>query len=130
MYDDEEKYEPEIYYIPANIDNNGSLLGGLLKLKNIVETVVIDIILILMWKILTYPFSFTVKMVTFVLFILPITILCIIGINDESFLEWFFEVTIFKKKKRDMKYRLPVKLEEPEKKGKLNKLFQKEKETE
>lgn len=111
------EYEPQEYIIPANIEDSGGLLGGRIKTKNMIEGVVIFLVLLFLWRILTYPFGFIVRTIAFLVIVAPATIIGFIGIGNESFFEWLFEYIFFKKKIRKVVYRLPIKLEKTKKKG-------------
>lgn len=105
MYDD---YEPVEYYIPVNLEDDGNLFGGNIKKKNLVETVVIFLVTMMVWVVFTYPFGMTIKIIVFVAIPLPLTALAVVGINNESFVEYVLEVFFFRKKQRVAKFRLPM----------------------
>lgn len=105
MYDD---YDPIEYYIPVNLEDDGNLFGGNIKKKNLVETIVIFGITMAVWLVFTYPFGMTVKIIAFCLIPLPLTAFAVVGINNESFVEYVLEVFFFRKKQRVAKFRLPM----------------------
>lgn len=105
MYDD---YEPVEYYIPVNLEDDGNLFGGNIKKKNLVETIAIFGVTMAVWLVFTYPFGMTIKIIAFVAIPLPLTALAVVGINNESFVEYVLEVFFFRKKQRVAKFRLPM----------------------
>lgn len=120
MYDDD-NYEPAQYFIPINIGDDGGVLGGRFKKRNMIEAVVIGLLLTLIWKIIFYPYDIIVKIVAYIILVIPVVLFAIIGVNNESFLEFLLEYLAYKKKRRKMKFRLPMKLSEKRKKKLLGK---------
>ena len=77
------KGERDIFLIPPNFLNEGSLFGGMLKLRNTLEAVILVAgITIPILKITV--FSFTAKIILLCLTALPIGIFALIGIGGES----------------------------------------------
>ena len=97
------KEERDIFLIPPNFLNEGSLFGGMLKLRNTLEAVVLVVgVTIPILKITV--FSFTAKTILLCLTALPICIFALIGIGGESltaFLMNFFRFL----RNRKMQYR-------------------------
>ena len=97
------KEERDIFLIPPNFLNEGSLFGGMLKLRNTLEAVVLVVgVTIPILKITV--FCFTAKIILLCLTALPICIFALIGIGGESltaFLMNFFRFL----RNRKMQYR-------------------------
>lgn len=97
------KEERDIFLIPPNFLNVGSLFGGMLKLRNTLEAVALVVgVTIPILKITV--FSFTAKTILLCLTALPICIFALIGIGGESltaFLMNFFRFL----QNRKMQYR-------------------------
>ena len=75
--------ERDIFLIPPNFLNEGSLFGGMLKLRNAIEAVVLVVgITIPILKITAL--SFTGKTIVLCLTALPVGIFALIGIGGES----------------------------------------------
>ena len=75
--------ERDIFLIPPNFLNEGSLFGGMLKLRNAIEAVILVVgITIPILKITA--FSFTGKTIVLCLTALPVGIFALIGIGGES----------------------------------------------
>lgn len=74
------KEERDIFLIPPNFLNEGSLFGGMLKLRNTLEAVVLVVgVTIPILKITV--FSFTAKTILLCLTALPIGIFALIGVG-------------------------------------------------
>lgn len=114
------KEERDIYLIPPNFISEGSLFGGMLKLRNAIEAVVFSLgIAVPVLKIAA--FSFTTKIIVLCLTALPIGIFALIGVGGESltaFLMNFFhflrakrivsaEITCVSEEKRTDKHLFP-----------------------
>lgn len=106
------KEERDIFLIPPNFLNEGSLFGGMLKLRNTLEAVILVAgITIPILKITV--FSFTAKTILLCLTALPIGIFALIGIGGESltaFLMNFFRFL----RNRKMLYRSDAMSEQEE----------------
>lgn len=77
------KEERDIYLIPPNFISEGSLFGGMLKLRNAIEAVVFSLgIAVPVLKIAA--FSFTTKIIILCLTALPAGIFALIGVGGES----------------------------------------------
>ena len=75
--------ERDVFLIPPNFLNEGSLFGGMLKLRNAIEAVILVVgITIPILKITA--FSFTGKTIVLCLTALPVGIFALIGIGGES----------------------------------------------
>lgn len=106
------KEERDIFLIPPNFLNEGSLFGGMLKLRNTLESVVLVVgVTIPILKITV--FSFTAKIILLCLTALPIGIFALIGVGGESltaFLMNFFRFL----RNRKMLYRSDAMSEQEE----------------
>lgn len=77
------KEERDIFLIPPNFLNEGSLFGGMLKLRNTLEAVVLVVgVTIPILKITV--FCFTAKIILLCLTALPICIFALIGIGGRK----------------------------------------------
>ena len=100
--------QPEVYIIPSNVTDNGNVVRGLFKKKNAAEAVVVLAIGAVISFLFLSFLGFLVRMGVFIFFAL-LSAIVVVGIKGESFGEYVLETTLFKKKKRSMKYRLPRK---------------------
>lgn len=91
--------ERDIYRIPPNFINEGSLFGGMLKLRNGIEAVILFLgISIPILKITT--FSFTSKIIVLCLTALPAGIFALIGVGGESLTAFLMNFFRFLKERR------------------------------
>lgn len=97
------KKERDIFLIPPNFLNEGSLFGGMLKLRNTLEAVILVVgVTIPILKITV--FSFTAKIILLCLTALPIGIFALIGIGGESLTAFLLNFFCFLQN-RKMQYR-------------------------
>ena len=77
------KYEDaDIYYIPANFIESGTLFGGMLKLRNTIEAAVI--LIIIGSPIINLSVSITTKIIISCFTVLPCCLLAFTEINFEK----------------------------------------------
>lgn len=70
--------EFEVYVIPPNFMEGGTLFGGLLKTRNTIEAVILGLAVGV--PVLHLPFSLTVRVVILCLTALPLVLLALIGV--------------------------------------------------
>ena len=75
--------ERDIFFLPPNFLNEGSLFGGMLKLRNAIEAVV-SVVGITVPVLKITALSFTGRVIVWCLTALPIGIFAVIGIGGES----------------------------------------------
>lgn len=83
--------EFEVYVIPPNFMEGGTLFGGLLKTRNTIEAVILALAVGV--PVLHLPFSLTVRVVILCLTALPLVLLALIGVSGMSlsaFIRLFF----------------------------------------
>lgn len=83
--------EFEVYVIPPNFMEGGTLFGGLLKTRNTIEAVILGLAVGV--PVLHLPFSLTVRVVILCLTVLPLVLLALIGVSGMSlsaFIRLFF----------------------------------------
>ena len=83
--------EFEVYVIPPNFMEGGTLFGGLLKTRNTIEAVILGLAVGV--PVLHLPFSLTVRVVILCLTALPLVLLALIGVSGMSlsaFIRLFF----------------------------------------
>ena len=74
--------EFEVYIIPPNFMEGGTLFGGLLKTRNTIEAVILGLAVGV--PVLHLPFSLTVRVVILCLTALPLVLLALIGVSGMS----------------------------------------------
>lgn len=95
--------ERDIFLIPSNFLNEGSLFGGMLKLRNVIEAVVLVVgITVPVLKITAL--SFTGKTIVLCLTALPVGIFALIGISGESLTQFLMNFFRFLRN-RKVRYR-------------------------
>ena len=83
--------EFEVYVIPPNFMEGGTLFGGLFKTRNTIEAVILGLAVGV--PVLHLPFSLTVRVVILCLTALPLVLLALIGVSGMSlsaFIRLFF----------------------------------------
>ena len=74
--------ERDVYRIPENFVDTGTVMGGMFKLRNVIEAGTIAAVFILpLFKI---GISLTAKIIIACLTALPLGLLALIGVNGES----------------------------------------------
>lgn len=73
--------EFEVYVIPPNFMEGGTLFGGLLKTRNTIEAVILGLAVGV--PVLHLPFSLTVRVVILCLTALPLVLLALIGVKRQ-----------------------------------------------
>lgn len=106
-----EREENNVYIIPANYTDSGKWLGGLLSLRNTVETIIllagfgyIEIVLI--------PMPQTVKIIVMVLTMLPLGLFSLMGIDGDSLFQYLGHIFRFWKRKRKLHFSKEIKIDE------------------
>ena len=90
--------ETDTYYIPSNFIETGTLFGGMLKLRNVIEAAAILIIFGL--PILKLHISLTAKVVAACFTVLPCCLLALIGVSGESLSAFIVSFIRFLKNRR------------------------------
>ncbi len=100
----EEKEYSNLYAIPANYTDSGKLLGGMLEVRNTVETVLLLLAVgypILMWV----PVSGVIKVVLMTVTLLPLGIVALMGIAGDSLLQYLGHIILFWARRGKLHYR-------------------------
>ena len=105
--DEENKY----YVIPANYTDSGKCLGGLLSIRNAIESLIVVLMLGYIEGILI-PMNGTVRIIVMVLTILPIGLITMMGIDGDSLFQYVGHVFKFMKRKRKLHLKKAEKTDE------------------
>lgn len=100
----EENEYSNIYAIPANYTDSGKLFGGLLEVRNAVETVFLLLLLgypELMF--LAVPVKYKIVLMTLTL--LPVGVLSMMGIDGDSLFQYICHIFRFIVNRRKLHYR-------------------------
>lgn len=95
---DRDEDEREVYFIPQNFIDTGKIFGGMFKLRNAVEAAILIAVSAL--PILTIPASLTMKAALLCMISLPLGMLGLIGIGENSLTEWLVNAVLFLKNRR------------------------------
>ena len=90
--------EQEIYYIPPNFIEGGTLLGGMIRLRNAIEATAISAVFGI--PICTLNLSLTTKIILLCLIVLPSAIFALIGVAGESLSSFVCNFFVFIKNRR------------------------------
>ena len=91
------------YYIPNNFTTEGTLMGGSLKIRNVVEGGIMAFLV--GYPIWLIPMNMTVKIVLLLSLCAPLAVLGIIGINSGPVSEFLSDYIKLKKAKRIFVYK-------------------------
>ena len=84
--------ENDVYIIPPNFIDTGTVLGGSVKLRNAVEA--LGLVLMIGFPVFHLPFSLTTRIIIACITVLPAALFAIIGIGGESLTEFLFHFII------------------------------------
>jgi len=100
----EEKEFSNVYAIPANYTDSGKLFGGMLEVRNTIETVMLIMILgypQLMWM----HVPFMTKIIVMTVTLLPVGIIGLMGIGGDSLMQFAIHMIMFWKRRRKLHLR-------------------------
>lgn len=100
----EEKEYSNVYAIPANYTDSGKLFGGMLETRNAVETGAL-VLLIGYPELFWLPVTATIKIVIMTLTILPTAVVSLMGIDNDSLLQYFGHILRFLHNRRRLHMR-------------------------
>lgn len=94
---------PQVYVIPDNYDDSGSVLGGRLKTRNCIELgCICGPIAFIEYKLL--HFGWQTNAIIFLVTLVPLAALCIFGISDQSCVQFVWSIIRFLSTNRRLKY--------------------------
>ena len=99
--------ENKYYVIPANYTDSGKWLGGLLSIRNAIETGIFLLGLGYLEGVLI-PMNGTLRIIVMVLTILPIGLITMMGIDGDSLFQYIGLVFKFMKRKRKLHFKKAV----------------------
>lgn len=92
--------ENDIYIIPSNFIDTGTIFGGTLKLRNTIEALILSLTIGIPEFYL--PVDLTTKIIIACLTVLPLALFALIGIGGESLSSFAIGYLIFLRKRRVM----------------------------
>ena len=90
--------ENDIYIIPPNFIDTGTVFGGTIKLRNAAEALAVSLLIGL--PVFHLPVTLTTKIIIACLTVLPAALFAIIGINGESLTSFVINFFIYLKNRR------------------------------
>lgn len=106
-----EERENNVYIIPANYTDSGKWLGGLLTLRNTIETIVLLVGLGYI-EVALIPMGQMVRIIVMVLTMLPLGLFAMMGIDGDSLFQYLGHIFRFWKRKRKLHFSKEVKIDE------------------
>ena len=100
---DEKEYN-NVYAIPANYTDSGKIFGGMIETRNAIETVILILIVgypELMW----IPMPGNIRIVVMTVTLLPLAVLSMMGIDDDSLFQYLGHIIRFFIKRRKLHFR-------------------------
>lgn len=100
----EERESHNIYPIPANYTDSGKIFGGMLEVRNAVETGFL-LILIGYPELMITPMPGTIRIVVMTLTLLPLGVLTIMGIDGDSLFQYLSHMIKYMVNRRKLHFR-------------------------
>ena len=116
----EEKEFNNTYAIPANYTDSGKIFGGMLEIRNTVET---GILLMLLGypELMLIPMSGTIRIVVMTVTLLPLSVLSLMGLDGDSLFQYLGHMVLYFARRRKLHFRrlgFPYEPKRQRKKGK------------
>ena len=103
--------ENKYYVIPANYTDSGKWLGGLLSIRNAIETGIVLLGLGYLEGVLI-PMNGTLRIIVMVLTMLPLGLITMMGIDGDSLFEYVEHIIKFIRRKRKLHFNKEIKIDE------------------
>jgi len=100
----EEKEFSNVYAIPANYTDSGKLFGGMLEVRNTVETCIL-LLMIGYPELMWLNISFMLKIVVMTVTLLPVGIIGLMGVGGDSLMQFAIHILLFWKRRRKLHLR-------------------------
>ena len=100
----EEKEYNNIYAIPANYTDSGKILGGMLELRNAVETVLI-VGAVGYPELMLIPMTGTIRIVVMTVTLLPLAVVAMMGIDGDSLFQYLGHIIHYFFNRRKLTFR-------------------------
>lgn len=101
----EEKEVDNTHYIPKNFTDGGRVFDGMIAVRNLVEACIFSGGLFWIEKDILYFPSDKTMIVTIVVTVIPLAILCIIGIAGDPLTIFFVKAFMFLKNRRRTRFK-------------------------
>lgn len=100
----EEKEYSNIYAIPANYTDSGKILGGMLEVRNAVETGFL-VVLVGYPELVLIPMPMKIRIVVMTLTLLPLGVLSMMGIDGDSLFQYVSHMLRYAANRRKLHFR-------------------------
>lgn len=100
----EEREYNNVYAIPANYTDSGKLLGGMLEVRNAIETVIL-VALVGYPELMLIPMAVTIRIVVMTLTLLPLAVVSVMGIDGDSLFQYLGHILAFWMRRRKLHFR-------------------------
>lgn len=94
-----EKEHSNIYAIPPNYTDSGKALGGMVETRNLVESILM-LILVGYPELKLIPMSGMIRIVVMTMTLVPLIVITMMGIDDDSLFQFACHILSFFRKKR------------------------------
>ena len=92
-----------IYIIPDNFIEGGKVFNGMFKIRNLIEAIALALIVAAPLFMIPYP-NLQIQITVMIGIILPVMLLGIVGINDDSLIEFVVSLIKWQQNKRVILY--------------------------
>ena len=92
--------ERDVYIIPPNFIEGGTLMGGMFKTRNVIEAGILGALTGV--PVLKLPFSLTTRIIVLCLTTLPLVLVALIGIGGGSLSEFILQFFSFLRNRRTL----------------------------
>lgn len=100
----EEKEYSNIYAIPANYTDSGKIMGGMLEVRNAVETGLL-VVLVGYPELMLIPMPVKIRIVVMTLTLLPLGVLSMMGIDGDSLFQYASHMIRYAANRRKLHFR-------------------------
>ena len=100
----EEKEYSNIYAIPANYTDSGKIMGGMLEIRNAVETGFL-VALVGYPELMLIPMPIKIRIVVMTLTLLPLGVLSMMGIDGDSLFQYASHMIRYVANRRKLHFR-------------------------
>ena len=100
----EEKEYSNIYTIPANYTDSGKIMGGMLEVRNAVETGFL-VALVGYPEVMLIPMPIKIRIVVMTLTLLPLGVLSMMGIDGDSLFQYASHMIRYAANRRKLQFR-------------------------
>ena len=100
----EEKEYSNVYTIPANYTDSGKLFGGMVDTRNAIETLFL-VALVGYPELFLIPMPGTIRIVVMTVTLLPLAVLCVMGVDGGSLFQYLGHMIRFWTHRRKLHFK-------------------------